>query len=52
MSTLVEIIKEHIDYRRQISKLAKSDIIRTYRGADVDMEHFTLGIRIIQQISR
>lgn len=33
MGTFVEIVKEHIEYKQQIFKLAKSDIIRTYRGA-------------------
>lgn len=30
---LVNIIKEHIQYRQQIFKLAKADINKTYRGA-------------------
>ena len=30
---LIEIIKDHIAYRKQIKKLAKADLIRTYRGA-------------------
>ena len=29
----VDIIKEHIEYRQQILKLAKADIVKTYRGA-------------------
>ena len=33
MNTLIQIIKEHIQYRKQIIKLAKADIIRTYRGS-------------------
>lgn len=33
MKTLKEIIKDHIEYRRQIIKLAKADIAKTYRGA-------------------
>lgn len=33
MKTLKKIIKDHIDYRRQIIKLAKADIAKTYRGA-------------------
>ena len=33
MSTLVQIIKEHISYKNQIFKLAKADLIKTYRGA-------------------
>ncbi len=33
MKTLIEIIKAHIEYRRQIIKLAKADIAKTYRGA-------------------
>ena len=30
---LVNIIKEHIEYKGQIFKLAKSDLVKTYRGA-------------------
>lgn len=30
---LKHIIKDHIDYRQQILKLAKSDLIKTYRGS-------------------
>ena len=33
MHTIVEIIKDHIQYRQQIFKLAKADLIKTYRGA-------------------
>lgn len=33
MRTVSEIIKEHIANRMQIFKLAKSDILRTHRGA-------------------
>ena len=33
MKTVKKILKEHIDYRKQIFKLAKSDIIKTYKGA-------------------
>lgn len=33
MHLLREIIREHIEYRKQIFKLAKSDVIKTYRGA-------------------
>ena len=33
MKTLFKIIKEHIQYRKQIFKLAKSDLIKTYRGS-------------------
>ena len=33
MSTLIEIIKDHIQYKQQIFKLAKADIVKTYRGA-------------------
>ncbi|MDR1002591.1 MAG: ABC transporter permease [Oscillospiraceae bacterium] len=33
MKTLIEIIKEHIGFKSQIFKLAKSDIIRTYQGS-------------------
>jgi hypothetical protein len=37
MSTFIEVIKEHIGYKQQIVKLAKSDVIRTYRGAALRM---------------
>jgi len=30
---LIEIIKDHIAYRQQIFKLAKADLVKTYRGA-------------------
>lgn len=33
MKTLKRIINEHIKYRKQIIKLAKSDLIKTYRGS-------------------
>ena len=33
MKDLIKIIKEHIQYRQQILKLAKADLIKTYRGA-------------------
>lgn len=33
MNSLKQIIMDHITYRRQIFKLAKSDLVRTYRGA-------------------
>ena len=33
MKTLISIIKDHIAWRRQILKLAKADIIKTYKGA-------------------
>lgn len=33
MSTLMQIIKEHINYKNQIFKLAKADLVKTYRGA-------------------
>ena len=33
MHTFIKICKEHKEYRQQIIKLAKSDIIKTYRGA-------------------
>lgn len=33
MKTFLEIVKEHIRYRNQIVKLAKADIIKTYKGA-------------------
>lgn len=33
MKELINIIKEHIEYRQQIFKLAKADIAKTYRGA-------------------
>lgn len=33
MKHIIEIIKDHIQYRQQIFKLAKADLIKTYRGA-------------------
>ena len=33
MKTLKGIIKDHIEYRRQIVKLARADIAKTYRGS-------------------
>lgn len=33
MNTLKEILKDHIEYRKQLVKLAKADIIKTYKGA-------------------
>ena len=33
MEAIKTIVREHIDWRRQIFKLAKSDIIKTYSGA-------------------
>lgn len=33
MKTLIKIIKEHIEYRKQIFKLAKADLVKTYRGS-------------------
>lgn len=33
LKTLIKIIKEHIEYRQQIFKLAKADIVKTYRGS-------------------
>ncbi len=33
MHSIAEILKDHIQYRQQIFKLAKADLIKTYRGA-------------------
>lgn len=33
MKNITKIIKEHIEYRKQIFKLAKADLVKTYRGA-------------------
>lgn len=33
MHTFVEIIKDHLQYKQQIFKLAKADLVKTYRGA-------------------
>ena len=33
MNQLAIIIKEHIEYRQQIFKLAKADLVKTYRGS-------------------
>ncbi len=43
---LINIIKEHIEYKGQIFKLAKSDLVKTYRGAALRMvlgNHKTYG---------
>ena len=37
MKILIEIIKDHIEYRKQIFKLAKADLVKTYRGAALRM---------------
>ena len=33
VKNLKEIIKDHVSYRQQIFKLAKADLVKTYRGA-------------------
>ena len=33
LETLKNIIKSHIEYKQQIFKLAKSDLVKTYRGS-------------------
>ena len=33
MKTLLKIIREHIQYRKQVLKMAKADLVKTYRGA-------------------
>ena len=33
MGALLEIIQTHVKYSRQLFKLAKSDLIKTYKGA-------------------
>ena len=33
MKTIVGILKDHFQYRQQIFKLAKADLVKTYRGA-------------------
>ena len=33
MNTIKEIVRDHYKYRRQLMKLAKSDIIKTYKGS-------------------
>ncbi len=33
MSTFIGIIKDHIQYKQQIFKLARADLVKTYRGA-------------------
>ena len=37
MRDFIHIIQEHIQYRQQIFKLAKADLIKTYRGAALRM---------------
>ncbi len=33
MKTLLNIVRDHIRYRKQILKLAKADLVKTYKGA-------------------
>ena len=33
MHTMLGILKDHFQYRQQIFKLAKADLVKTYRGA-------------------
>lgn len=33
INLLIDIIREHVDYKQQIIKLAKADLMKTYRGA-------------------
>ena len=33
MHTFMEILRDHLRYRRQIFKLAKADLVKTYKGA-------------------
>lgn len=33
MKNFIQILKDHITYRQQIFKLAKADLVKTYRGA-------------------
>lgn len=33
VNDFIKIIKEHIEYRQQLIKLAKADLVKTYRGA-------------------
>lgn len=33
MKILADILKGHVEYKQQIFKLAKADLIKTYRGA-------------------
>lgn len=33
MKILADILKDHVEYKQQIFKLAKADLIKTYRGA-------------------
>ena len=33
INNLVKIVKEHIEYKQQIAKLANADLVKTYRGA-------------------
>ena len=35
MHTFVQIIKDHLQYKQQIFKLAKADLVKTYRGAEL-----------------
>ena len=33
INDLIKILKEHWQYRQQLIKLAKADLVKTYRGA-------------------
>lgn len=37
MKVLKQIINDHIEYRKQIFKLAKADLVKTYRGSALRM---------------
>ena len=37
LKILKQIIKDHIEYRKQIFKLAKADLLKTYRGSALRM---------------
>ena len=33
VNDLIKILKEHWQYKQQLAKLAKADLVKTYRGA-------------------
>ncbi len=37
LDCLVRIIKDHMEYKKQIKKLAKADLVKTYRGSALRM---------------
>lgn len=66
MKVIAEILKEHFEYSQQIFKLAKTDLIKTYRGSALGWAWaiikpaiiifvywfaFSVGLRVSQEVS-